>query len=152
MNISEATLDDIPALAGLLTILFTEETEFSPESSLQEKGLRQIIGRPDTGKILVLRDGERVCGMVNLLFTVSTARGGRVAVLEDMIVAPANRGCGWGSRLLAAALHSARSAGCSRITLLTDATNTRALRLYQRQGFQTSTMVPLRLHLEPCDP
>ena len=111
--------------------------------------MRQIIGRPDTGKILVLRDGERVCGMVNLLFTVSTARGGRVAVLEDMIVAPANRGCGWGSRLLDAALHSARSAGCSRITLLTDATNTRALRLYQRLGFQTSTMVPLRLHLEP---
>lgn len=50
-----------------------------------------IMSNPDLGAILVVRDGPSILAMVNLLFTVSTAIGERVAILEDMIVAPTAR-------------------------------------------------------------
>ena len=81
------------------------------------------------------------------LFTVSTAEGGRAAWLEDMVVHPARRGHGIGERLVHEALSGAQAAGCSRVTLLTDATNSSAMRFYLRAGFVRSHMVPFRLNL-----
>ena len=83
--------------------------------------------------------------MVNLLFTVSTAIGERVAILEDMIVSPVARGSGIGSGLLTYAISFARLSGVKRITLLTDSENTSAQRFYGKHGFSKSSMIPLRL-------
>lgn len=149
MNIGPARPDDIPQLCGLLEILFSEEAEFQSNRDVQSSALRQIIENPVAGQILVLREGSSVVGMVNLLFTISTALGGRVVILEDMVVHPAQRGNGRGSRLLQAAIDVARSAGCRRITLLTDSTNESAQRFYRRHGFSASEMIPMRLVLNP---
>ncbi|MGQ0594260.1 MAG: GNAT family N-acetyltransferase [Gammaproteobacteria bacterium] len=148
MEITKATKDDIPRLCELLKLLFAQEVEFRPEQSLQSAALRQIIDSSERGQILVLREGASVIGMVNLLFTISTALGGRVAILEDMVVHPNRRGSGAGSKLLQAAIDFARSADCRRITLLTDHANKSAQHFYQRHGFFLSTMVPMRLSLE----
>ena len=145
MHISPATLSDVPQLCDLLELLFSEEAEFHPNRALQSAGLHRIIENPDAGQILVLREGAFCFGMVNLLFTISTALGGRVAVLEDMVIHPAQRGNGGGSRLLQAAINVARSAECRRITLLTDRTNESAQRFYRRHGFTASEMIPMRL-------
>lgn len=147
MEISAATLDDIPQLCKLLELLFSQEAEFAPDRAIQAAGLREIIAEPQRGQIWVLRDGTSPVGMVNLLFTISTALGGRVAILEDMVVHPSARGGGAGSQLLQAAISAAQSAGCRRITLLTDGSNEAAQRFYQRHGFALSDMVPLRLML-----
>jgi ribosomal protein S18 acetylase RimI-like enzyme len=149
MEISQATVEDIPQLCELLALLFDQEAEFRPDSELQTLGLRQIIDFPECGRILALRDGQSVIGMVNLLFTVSTALGGRVAILEDMVVRPDCRRKGVGSMLLKGAVAFAESAGCLRITLLTDASNASAQRFYRRHGFITSDMVPMRLLFAP---
>jgi GNAT superfamily N-acetyltransferase len=155
MEVTPATEDDVPALSELLGVLFQQEAEFRPDPELQSAGLRAILGRSDVGQVLVLRDGPAVVGMVSLLFLPSTALGGRVALLEDMVVRPDARGGGAGSRLLAAAAEFARSAGCLRITLLTDAHNAAAQRFYGRHGFAWSPMIPMRLllggqrHAEP---
>lgn len=148
MHITHATADDIPALSGLLNVLFSQEAEFTPDAEAQQRGLGMILGNPDIGTILLARnaDGE-VQGMVNLLWTVSTALGARVALLEDMVVAPAARGLGVGSRLLNAAIAEANRQGCQRLTLLTDADNVDAQRFYRRQGFVPSPMAPWRLQL-----
>jgi GNAT superfamily N-acetyltransferase len=148
MKITEATKDDMNGLCELLEVLFAQEAEFRPDRTLQSTGLQQIIDFPERGRILVLREGSLLVGMVNVLFTISTALGGRVALLEDLIVHPAYRGRGAGSELLQAAIHLARSFGCRRITLLTDRTNESAQRFYERQGFNLSEMVPMRLLLE----
>jgi len=145
MRVDKASPDDIPQLCELLGILFAQEEEFEPDAVKQAAGLQQIIESPDAGLILLLRDGEVVVGMVNLLYTVSTARGGRVALLEDMVVRPELRGKGAGSMLLLAAIDHAKAAACSRITLLTDHANETALRFYRRHGFTASGMLPLRL-------
>jgi GNAT superfamily N-acetyltransferase len=138
---------DIPALTKLLTMLFTLESDFSPDEVKQSAGLDRIISDPRVGRILLLRQGGEVVGMVNLLYTVSTALGGMVAILEDMVVHPDHRGTGCGSLLLQGAIEYARKAGCQRITLLTDHDNHTARRFYRRHGFVDSAMVPLRLAL-----
>jgi len=147
-RISQATLGDIPQLAELLTILFTQEADFQPDVAKQSAGLRLIIEQPEAGSILMLRDGAAVIGMVNLLYTISTACGGRVAMVEDMVVRPENRDGGGGSLLLREAIKLARAEGCLRIILLTDRTNASAIRFYQRHGFVLSEMIPLRLLLQ----
>ena len=143
--ITKATLEDIPQLSELLSLLFGQEADFKPDTERQTAGLRTIIEHPEVGCILALRDGSALVGMVNILYTVSTACGGRVAIIEDMIVLPEKRNDGMGSLLLSEAIALTRAAGCSRITLLTDRTNESAIRFYERHGFVLSEMIPLRL-------
>ncbi|HLZ57244.1 MAG TPA: GNAT family N-acetyltransferase [Ktedonosporobacter sp.] len=145
--IEQATSDDISHLADLLALLFTQEAEFQPTREKQERGLRMIIESPGSGRIFVARHDREIVGMVSLLFTISTAEGGAVCLLEDMIVRPDQRGSGLGSQLLQHAIDFARTNGFMRITLLTDHSNEGAIRLYQRHGFMLSEMTALRLHL-----
>jgi GNAT superfamily N-acetyltransferase len=105
-----------------------------------------ILAQPDQGRIFCAREGAHVLGMVSLLFTVSTAEGGRSAWLEDLVVHPEHRKRGVGERLIQHALQNAKTLGCTRITLLTDGINTGAMRFYERAGFTRSQMVPYRLH------
>lgn len=143
-DIAPATLADIPAMVALLGELFAQEAEFAPDEAAQARGLRLILDDPHAGLLLIARDGAQAVGMVSLLFTVSTALGARVALLEDMVVAATHRNAGTGSKLLEEALHRARLAGCRRVTLLTDAVNAAAQRFYQRHGFTPSPMLPFR--------
>jgi GNAT superfamily N-acetyltransferase len=113
-HVTEATLEDIPQLCDLLTILFTQEADFQSDNARQSQGLRQIIEHPEVGRILVLRDGSTLIGMVNLLFTISTALGRRVAILEDMVVHPDWRGGGAGSTLLQEAIAFAQASSTVR--------------------------------------
>lgn len=144
MEIRPATPADIPALCSLLDQLFAQEAEFTPDRAAQQRGLAAIIDDPAVGAILVAGEGERLVAMVNLLYTVSTALGARVALLEDMVVDADARGSGVGSALLEYAIGHARDHGCRRITLLTDGDNAAAQRFYGRHGFGPSPMIPLR--------
>jgi GNAT superfamily N-acetyltransferase len=145
--IDQATATDIPALADLRTVLFTQEADFCPDRQKQMRGLRMLIEAPDAGRIFIARVDGGVVGMVSLLFTVSTAQGAPTCWLEDMVLRPDHRGGGLGSRLLEHAIRYAKANRFSRITLLTDRTNARAIRFYERHGFHPSEMIPLRLFL-----
>ena len=146
-QINEARAKDIPQLAALLSLLFTQEADFQPDQSKQEKGLRLLIESPNVGVVFAAREGEQIAGMVSLLFTISTAQGGPVCWLEDMVIRPELRGGGLGSHLLQHAIDYARSHGFTRITLLTDQLNRRAIQFYEKHAFQQSEMKALRLHL-----
>ncbi|MCP4982320.1 MAG: GNAT family N-acetyltransferase [Gammaproteobacteria bacterium] len=145
MKITTACPQDIPQLCELLESLFVQEAEFTPDREAQTKGLVAVIDGKDVGDILVVRRKGRIIGMVNLLYTVSTALGERVALLEDMVVATDARQRGIGSKLIRHAIEFARGKGCRRITLLTDDDNEGAHRFYQRHGFSRSSMVSFRL-------
>lgn len=143
-SIDDASPADIPALCDLLSLLFAQEADFTPDRARQERGLRLILDDARVGAILVARSDGAVVGMVNLLFTVSTAEGGRVMLLEDMIVHPDHRGQGVGLLLIEAAIARAAAERCARITLLTDEDNNQAQWFYGRAGFRRSAMIPMR--------
>lgn len=148
MQLLTAVSSDIPELCLLLDSLFSQEAEFKPDIELQALGLGAIIERDGIGDILVAKDAGQIIGMVNLLYTISTALGSRVAILEDMVVAPQNRGLGVGSALLKYAIDFAKQKGCKRITLLTDNDNEAAHGFYQQHGFTESSMLAFRMSLD----
>jgi len=139
-----ANMNDLSCCAELLGILFAQEQEFNPDPAKQRNGLEMIITNPDAGFVLVYEADGMVQGMVLVLFTVSTALGSRVAILEDMIVAPELRGRGVGTRLREKAVQMAIDKGCARITLLTDHDNNAAHSFYRKGGFSRSDMVVFR--------
>lgn len=134
--------------AELLGILFSQEHEFTPNAETQSRGLSIIIRNPELGRIFVGEIDGVIEGMVMLLFTVSTFLGQKVALLEDMVVAPAWRGKGLGTLLINHAVDFARSEGFGRITLLTDRDNNTAQQFYRSQGFAKSEMVVFRKLLD----
>jgi GNAT superfamily N-acetyltransferase len=142
-----ARLEDLEQLVELLGLLFDDEEEFAPDADKQRRAMQAILSDPDVGRSFVAREGERIVAMANLLYTVSTAEGGRAALFEDLVVVPERRGRGIGSALLRHVIDSARKEGLTRITLLTDRGNKRAQALYRKMGFVASTMTAMRLTL-----
>ncbi len=139
-----ANLNDLHDLIQLLGHLLAQEKEFTASPSLVRAGLESIFNNPSWGKIFVYRWEGRAVGMVSLLFTISTALGGEVALLEDMVMHPQFRGRGWGKELLKFALNYARTRGLKRVTLLTDSDNSVAQKMYYKEGFEPSSMEVLR--------
>jgi GNAT superfamily N-acetyltransferase len=150
-HIEQATLEDLPQLTDLLYDLFTQEGDFVPNRAKQMRGLRLILEQPSRGRIFVLRQNGTILGMINLLFTISTAEGGFVIMLEDVIVHRAHRGKGFGDKLLKHSIAYARKKDFLRITLLTDRLNDQGQHFFKEHGFFESQMIPLRLILNTGD-
>jgi GNAT superfamily N-acetyltransferase len=148
IEIRGARRNDIPGLCQLLADLFAAAADFHPDAERQRRALSLILDSPEVGRIYCAVQAGAVVGMASILFTVSTAEGGRAAWLEDMVVRADRRRMGIGRRLLDHVVGEGRAAGCTRITLLTDAVNCRAMRFYASAGFVGSTMTPLRLRME----
>ena len=142
-----AKASDLSRLVELLAILFESEAEFSADAAKQRAGLQAILADPAKGRIFVAREGRQVVAMASLLYTISTAEGGKAAIFEDLVVAPEQRKRGIGEALLKHVVNEARNEGVLRITLLTDMQNERAQAMYRRVGFVGSPMKPMRLKL-----
>jgi len=147
IEIAPAEHSDLDQLADLLAELFALESDFCPDREKQLRGLRLILDNPALGRLFVLRDQGRVAGMANVLITVSTAEGCRVAVLEDVIVRGGYRGKGLGRQLVEHVFAWAKTGGMTRVTLLADRDNRAALGFYRKLGFDHSHMVVLRRRL-----
>ena len=145
--VEQATILDLPQLTDLLHDLFTMESDFQPDRAKQMRGLQLILEQPNRGRIFVLRHNGMILGMINLLFTISTAEGGVVILLEDVIVHREHRHQGIGAKLLDHAIKYAQAKNFLRITLLTDRLNDDSQRFFKNHGFFVSTMVPMRLIL-----
>jgi GNAT superfamily N-acetyltransferase len=151
-RIEPATLEDLPDLADLLYELFSKEADFRPDQTKQMRGLRLIIEQPSRGRIFVLRHFDKLIGMMNLLFTISTAEGGFVMILEDLIICQEHRGQNYGSQMLDYAIEFAKQKDFLRITLLTDRLDEPAKHFFHQHHFHESKMVPMRWRREPEPP
>lgn len=147
--IEPATSEDLDELSSLLGELFSQESDFRPNKEKQLYGLRLIFEQPNRGRVFVLRRDRAIVGMINLLFTISTAEGGFVILLEDLVIHKAYQDQGYGSQLLQYAIDFARQKNFLRITLLTDRPEIRSQNFFKRHGFHESSMMPMRLLLSP---
>src|SRR5436189_3373143 len=147
--IEPATEADLDELSELVGELFAQESDFRPDKDRQLRGLRLIFEQPSRGRVFVLRCDGAIVGMINLLFTISTAEGGFVMLLEDLVVHKKYQDKGYGSKLLQYAIDFAKQKNFLRITLLTDSPENVAQEFFRRPGLVESSMIPMRLWITP---
>jgi GNAT superfamily N-acetyltransferase len=138
--VGEPDSRDVPAMLELLAELFRQERDFRPDPEKQLRALRLILANPEKGRLFVARTRGRVVGMATVLSTVSTAEGGPVLLLEDVVVSASYRGEGIGSVLVEHLLQWAGEQGFLRVSLLADADNHGAHCFYEGLDFVPSQM------------
>ena len=148
-NISfrKTEIEDIPVLCELLWKLFSQEVEFTPNKETQEKALKKIIEDKSIGDIFVAVNENKVIAMVNVLYTISTALGEKVAILEDMVVSQNYKNQKIGSSLIEFTLDYLKKNSFKRVTLLTDSDNFNAHNFYKKHEFTKSSMIVFRKSL-----
>jgi len=145
VTIRQARTDDIPGMCELLTELFSIEADFGPDPRKQALGLGCMIGDPSGGTLLLVAEsGGIVVGMATLQTLISTAEGGRVGLVEDVVVAREFRGKGIGSLLLERVADWAQEQKLKRIQLLADKENHPALAFYAGRAWKNTSLICLR--------
>ena len=138
-----ATTDDLAGMVSLLAQLFAIEADFNADPAKQAAGLRLLL-QNSTAQVWVASRHGHVVGMITLQILISTAEGGRVGLIEDLVVTEAWRSQGLGRRLLATAEAWAEQQGLCRLHLLADRENRLALDFYRRRGWQATQLIALR--------
>lgn len=143
LSIRRAEPRDVDGLVRLLATLFAIEADFACDADKQRRGLELLIASAKDC-VLVAESGGGVVGMCSVQGVVSTAEGGPVGWVEDVVVAPDHAGRGIGRRLLAAAEAWAVEQGWTRLQLLADRNNAAALGFYGHLGWGRTELVALR--------
>lgn len=145
VTIRTARPEDIPRMTDLLTELFSIESDFVPDVEKQVHGLSALIVTPP-GEALVLVaviDGM-VVAMATVQTLISTAEGGRVGLVEDVIVDRKFRSGGIGSLLIDGIVAWSRRSGIKRLQLLADSDNHPALDFYASRNWCCTRLICLR--------
>ena len=145
---SEAKEADIADLVHLLSVLFSIEKDFIPDSAKQQKGLQLLIKNQHTATIQVARNNaNKVVGMVSAQLVISTAQGATSAWVEDMVIDEAYSGHGIGKQLLYNTLTWAKNKGATRAQLLVDIENFEAVGYYQHLNWEATQLQARRVFL-----
>jgi ribosomal protein S18 acetylase RimI-like enzyme len=127
-----AGVADAHDVARLLHDFNTEFGDPTPAVDVLTVRLRELLAADE---MTVLLAGERPDGVAVIRFRASLWSDHLEAYLEELYVAPEQRGRGMGRALLEQTLEAARAAGASRIELGTSETDTAARSLYESCGF-----------------
>jgi GNAT superfamily N-acetyltransferase len=158
LTIRPAVLGDLDDLVQLLQALFALEEDFSPDPERQRLGLKLFLD--GCGKhrcLMVTEDAEAaaakaggavadgaVIAMASVQILISTAEGGPVGMVEDVVVRRDHRGRGVGRLLMAELSRWADQRGLKRLQLLADRHNRPALDFYAQMGWQPTELICLR--------
>ena len=132
----EMTWRDIPALAAL------EPELFADDAWSEQTWWAELAGRPRRSYV-VGEQGGAVVGYAGV------DRGGEVADVMTIAVAPAAQGQGLGSLLMDWLIDAARRGGAEHLMLEVRADNVAAQRLYSKTGFVMLTV--RRRYYQPGD-
>ncbi len=131
-QIRRAGVADAEDAARLLHDFNTEFDEPTPGVPALSERLAKLL---EDGEATVLLGGEGPDGIAVMRLRTAIWTGGPEAHLQELYVAPAQRGQGIGRALLEAAMAAAREAGATGIDLNTGETDTAARTLYESSGF-----------------
>jgi ribosomal protein S18 acetylase RimI-like enzyme len=148
MEVRSAVTEDIPALLPLMRG-YCEFYEASPTDEGLDDMARALIALPDDQGMLLAAEDESgdVIGFAAIGWKWSSLRGARIAVLEDLFVAPEARGKGAADALIREGANRARANGAPVMTWLTAPDNNRAQAVYDRVGGTSETFLEYELEL-----
>jgi len=145
LTIRPAEREDLDAMVSLLQALFAIENDFTPDPDSQRKGLLLFLdGCGKHRSILVGEMEDRVIAMATVQILISTAEGGHVGLVEDIIVREDCRCRGVGRCLMTVLTSWAAERGLTRLQLLADRLNQPALDFYRKIGWKPTRLVCLR--------
>ncbi|MET0027866.1 MAG: GNAT family N-acetyltransferase [Candidatus Thiodiazotropha sp.] len=142
-TIRAAQASDLEDMVRLLSQLFALERDFDIDPKRQRAGLEQLLAS-DIAQIFVASLQDRVVAMVTVQRVISTAEGGPVAWVEDLVVDASCRGQGIGRSLLGHLQDWCAASNISRLQLVADRDNHAALDFYRRQGWLEMNLNVLR--------
>lgn len=136
-----ATAADVPAIIAMLAddMLGASREATGRESLPRYLGAFGEIDADANQFLLVVEDGARIVGTLQLTFIAGLSRGGQKrGLIEAVRVASDRRGEKIGEAMIAWALEKCRSESCGIVQLTTDKSRTEAHRFYDRLGFRPS--------------
>jgi GNAT superfamily N-acetyltransferase len=102
-----------------------------PEAVTQSTWQRLLDASEPTHAALAW-DGEQAVGLVHFIYHRSNWSIENSCYLQDLLVAPEQRGTGVGRQLIEFVYAQAKADGCCKVHWLTHETNTTAIQLYER--------------------
>jgi len=134
-----AKFEDIDKMAHLLSQLFSIERDFGVDYAKQKEGL-ELVFNDEMSDILVARVDNALVAMATMQRLISTAEGGYVGHIEDVVVDDEYRNRGIGTYLVERLVALAKERGYKRLQLAADRENTKALLFYQKRSFSATSL------------
>jgi GNAT superfamily N-acetyltransferase len=144
MTIRKATMGDIEAMSRMVGALFSMEPDFAADTAKQRRGLEAILRSGGAAAFVAETGSGAAVGMVTVQLVISSAEGGPSGLLEDLFVEEPHRREGVASALVGAAEAWCLERGATRVQLLADRGNDRALRFYDAAGYLPTRLVARR--------
>ena len=130
-----ATFADAGVLFDLMRDFYAEEHLVFNEP-VAHCALSELLARPDLGSIQLFESTGAVIGYAVITFGYSLEFHGRLALLDEFYLVPAQRGRGLGRTGLELIKAWVRTASVATLRLEVSRANTRARSLYQKTGFR----------------
>ncbi|HZO58200.1 MAG TPA: GNAT family N-acetyltransferase [Solirubrobacterales bacterium] len=147
MKIDFVRAGDIDDLLPLMRA-YSEFYEVPPDDARLRGVAHMLVERPEEGVQFIARGDEgEALGFATVYMTWETLDAGRLAVMNDLFVAPAARGRRVGEALIDACLKFTRERGAGKLAWQTAPDNATAQRLYDRVGAVREQWVDY--HLRP---
>jgi GNAT superfamily N-acetyltransferase len=135
VEIALVTEEDLPELLPLMRG-YCDFYEVDPADDDLLAMARALIADPEREglQLLARDDGGAAVGFATIFWTWSTLSASRIAIMNDLFVAPEARGTGLADDLIAACLERTRERGASSLGWQTARDNHRAQAVYERVG------------------
>ncbi len=137
---------DAPLLAPLVQSLAREEGAQPPDGSKLSDLIYALL-TSGFSEFLVAEVKGEPAGCLQINYRLSTWAAGPYAHIEDVYVREDVRSLGIGRKMLDYACHRANARGCGFVEMDVRPDNARALRLYERMGFDVKPVQILRCAL-----
>ncbi|MFB4349597.1 GNAT family N-acetyltransferase [Microbacterium sp. CR_7] len=131
-RIRTATPDDAPRIAELLHDFNTEFDTATPGVEVLARRLRTLLAGPSTFAVL---GGEPAIGVALVTLRPNVWSDGPVALLDEMYVAPDERGGGIGGEILRVTVEACQRLGVAEIEINVDESDADTMRFYEAHGF-----------------
>ena len=137
-RVRPARRGDAEAISGLLKELGYPN---APDLST----VNWVVSHPEMEVLVAADSHDRAVGMLSFSHRPQLRMNGRIATIDELVVAPAWRRRGLGRALIARALERARSLSCKRMELVTHRARGEYVRtFYSACGFDEASSTVLR--------
>ncbi|MFK7941629.1 MAG: GNAT family N-acetyltransferase [Paracoccaceae bacterium] len=138
MDIRDATVDDVDAIARLLADDGLGRGREVPGDPVYAVAFARMSSQLGNQYMIAVEDREIVACLQYTIIHGLSRSGASRAQIEGVRVSARHRGRGLGDALMKAAIDRARADGCTLIQLTTDRNRVDAHRFYEKLGFVSS--------------